>query len=185
MDSLRDHFLLAMPGLRDNNFSHTLTYICEHNADGALGIVINQPLNLTLADLLLNLTDDPESGADAPDLTVMFGGPVQEDRGFILHTPGDEWEHNLHVSSHVALSTSREVLLAIAHRRGPRNSLIALGYAGWGAGQLEAEMASNSWLSSPADSDIIYHVPSDQRLEAAARSLGIDYRLLSADSGHA
>ncbi len=184
MDSLRDHFLLAMPGLQDQNFSQTLTYICEHDAAGALGIVINHPLENSLADLLQNLQGETAL-LQAPDIPVMFGGPVQEDRGFILHTPGAVWDHTLEVSEEISLSTSRDVLIAIAEDRGPAESLIALGYAGWGAGQLEEELASNAWLSGPASSDIIFRVPSEQRLIAAAEQMGIDYRLLSADSGHA
>lgn len=184
MDSLRNHFLLAMPGLRDDNFSHTLTYICEHDENGALGIVINQPLNLRLSDLLKNLEGEPDIPG-APDIPVMFGGPVQEDRGFILHSAGQRWDHTLDISSEICLSTSRDVLIAIAESRGPAESLIALGYAGWGAGQLEGELASNAWLSGPACSDIIFRTPTEKRLLAAAAHMGIDYRLLSGESGHA
>ncbi len=184
MDSLRDHFLLAMPGLRDDNFAHTLTYICEHDENGALGIVINQPLNLSLSDLLRNLEGET-TVRQAPDIQVMFGGPVQEDRGFILHSAGRNWDHTMAISSGICLSTSRDVLIAIAESRGPAESLIALGYAGWGAGQLEGELAANAWLSGPACPDIIFRTPAERRLLAAAEHMGIDYRLLSGESGHA
>lgn len=184
MESLRNQFLIAMPGLQDSNFSHTLTYICEHNESGALGIVINQPLSIRFAEMLSQM-EDAEQFDTVPDLPVMFGGPVQEDRGFILHSDEQSWEHTMDIAPGIALSTSRDVLFAIAAQRGPRDSLIALGYAGWGAGQLEEELAGNAWLSGPASGDIIFQVPSGERLQAAAEALGVDYQRLSSQSGHA
>jgi putative transcriptional regulator len=182
--SLTNHFLIAMPGLRDPNFSRTVTYICEHTDQGAMGIVINRPMDIRLGEVLSQLdidTDDPRvSGA-----TVYLGGPVQPDRGFVLHTTGTRFESTLSITPAISITTSRDVLEAIATGQGPRRSLIALGYAGWAGGQLEDELSANSWLSGPADSDIIFRLPHASRWLAAAQLLGIDLNLLSAEAGHA
>jgi putative transcriptional regulator len=183
-DSLRDHFLLAMPSLSEGIFSHSVTYICEHGESGAMGIVINQPLDLSLSEIFEHLQID--CSEDFSDRPVMAGGPVQIDHGFVLHRNCEtNWEASLKVTPEITLTTSRDILRAIASNTGPRDHLIALGYAGWAAGQLEQELAQNSWLTLPAKSDIIFSVPADQRLRAAAALLGIDMNLISGDAGHA
>lgn len=181
---LTDHFLIAMPALADPNFSQTVTYICEHNPDGALGIVINRPSELTLDDLLGHMDITPVGGSVGGRL-VYRGGPVQRERGFVLHSPEHDWESSLRISEGVAITTSRDILEAMAAGDGPRHSLIALGYAGWGAGQLEHEMAANAWLSGPADPDVIFERNAAERWRAAAALLGVDLSLLSSQTGHA
>ena len=183
-DCLRDHFLLAMPGLSEGIFSHSITYICEHGESGAMGIVINQPLDLSVSEIFEHLDITP--GKDFSDIPVMAGGPVQIDHGFVLHRNcTSTWESSLKVTPLITLTTSCDVLRAIANNEGPREHLIALGYAGWTAGQLEQELAENSWLTLPADSDIIFKTNPEQRLGAAAAQLGIDMNLISGEAGHA
>lgn len=181
---LSDHFLIAMPGLKDPNFAHSVTYICEHTEEGALGLVINRISNVTLGELLEHMGDERALPAVA-SRAVMIGGPVQQDRGFVLHTPLGSWESTLSVGDDLGLTTSRDVLLSMAQGAGPDKALITLGYAGWGAGQLEREMAANAWLAGPADPSIIFEVPVEQRWHAAAALLGIEFSLLSAEPGHA
>ena len=183
-DCLRDHFLLAMPTLAEGIFSHSVTYICEHGESGAMGIVINQPLELSVAEIFEHLQIDARE--DFSEIPVMAGGPVQIDHGFVLHRRCDtSWEASLKVTPEITLTTSRDILRAIADERGPDDHLIALGYAGWAAGQLEQELAENSWLTLHADSEIIFSTPADQRLGAAAALLGIDMNLISGEAGHA
>jgi putative transcriptional regulator len=183
-DCLRDHFLLAMPCLSEGIFSHSVTYICEHGESGAMGIVINQPLDLSVDEIFEHLQINPLK--DFSDMPVMAGGPVQIDHGFVLHRKCDKsWEASLKVTPEITLTTSRDILRAIANDNGPDDHLIALGYAGWAAGQLEQELAENSWLTLPANSDIIFSTPADQRLSAAAALLGIDMNLISGEAGHA
>ncbi|NIP71714.1 MAG: YqgE/AlgH family protein [Gammaproteobacteria bacterium] len=182
--SLTNHFLIAMPQLADPNFFHTVTYICEHNRDGAMGIVINRPLELTLGEVLDHMGIDAEH-RDAIGQTVYMGGPVQQERGFVLHRPASHWDATLAIADDIGVTTSRDILSAIARGEGPNNALVALGYAGWGAGQLEGEIAENAWLSGPADEHILFETPDEQRWEAAAALLGVDLNLLSGDAGHA
>jgi len=183
-DCLRDHFLLAMPGLSEGIFSHSITYICEHGESGAMGIVINQPLDLSVEEIFEHLQITARQ--DFSTMPVMAGGPVQIDHGFVLHRKCEKtWEASLKVTPEITLTTSRDILRAIANDKGPHDHLIALGYAGWAAGQLEQELADNSWLTMPANSDIIFCTPADQRLGAAAASLGIDMNLISGEAGHA
>lgn len=182
--SLRDHFLLAMPGLNEGLFAHSITYLCEHGESGAMGIIINQPLELSLAEILEHLDIEPQR--DFSGEPVYAGGPVQLDHGFVLHRAGPaEWESSLRVTSEISLTTSRDILRAIAEDEGPREYLIALGYAGWSAGQLEDELTRNAWLTVPADSRILFATPWQQRLSAAAGRLGVDMNLISAQAGHA
>ena len=182
--SLADHFLIAMPSLNDGFFNHTVTYICEHDENGSFGIIINQPAGILLNQILSEMKI--EAGADYnAEQPVFIGGPVDQGRGFILHRPPGSWQSSLRVNDDVALTTSRDVLQAIARNEGPKDSIIALGYAGWAAGQLEDEMASNTWLSCPADQQIIFDTPVEERWQAAARLIGIDLSLLSSDAGHA
>lgn len=182
--SLRNHFLLAMPGLSTGIFSHSITYICEHGESGAMGIIINQPLDLSVKEIFEHL--QITTSCDFDDEPVMAGGPVHMDHGFVLHRNcTSQWEASLKVTPEVTLTTSRDILRAIASGEGPPDHLIALGYAGWAAGQLEQELADNSWLTLPGDSDIIFNTPSEQRLGAAASVLGIDMNLISGQAGHA
>ena len=181
---LTDQFLIAMPGLADPNFAHTVTYLCEHNAEGALGLVINRSSSVTLGDLL---EQSEETGATTAVLSapVLFGGPVQRDRGFVLHSPLGNWDATLAIRDDIGLSTSRDILAAMARGEGPEKWLVALGYAGWGAGQLEQEMAANAWLSGPARAEVMFEVALDQRWQAAAAAMGVDMNLIAGDAGHA
>lgn len=181
---LTNQFLIAMPALADSNFSQTVTLVCEHNAQGALGIVINRPMQLRLADVFqqLNL-----SAQDQPlrEQSILQGGPVQPDRGFVIHRAGQPWESTLVVSDSIHVTTSRDVLTALAEGRGPQPISMALGYAGWEAGQLEAEMAQNAWLNVPCNERILFDTPFEQRWQAAAQLLGINLSTLSSQAGHA
>lgn len=181
---LTHHFLIAMPGLNDPNFHHTVTYICSHTEEGAMGIVINKPLDLMLGEILeqMEITLKDEIARDTP---IYDGGPVQSDRGFILHQYDHDWDSSLKVNEQIGIATSMDILDAIAIGKGPENSFIALGYAGWSAGQLEKEMKDNIWLSGPAESHIIFNTPVNQRWNSAANLLGIDIDKLSSDVGHA
>ncbi|MBS1220582.1 MAG: transcriptional regulator [Proteobacteria bacterium] len=181
---LTHQFLIAMPALTDPNFFQTVVYISEHNPSGALGLVINRPLNLSLSQLLEHL----QIATDRPDLAAMpvfHGGPVQPEQGFVLHSPVGQWGATLHVTERIGITTSRDILQATARGEGPESLLVALGYAGWGPGQLERELVENAWLSTPADFDLLFHTPSEQRWLAAAALLGINLNLLSTDAGHA
>ena len=182
--SLSNQLLIAMPGMSDPNFNSTVTLICEHNADGALGIVINRPLNLNLGGLLAQL-DVRNPSPEAAMIPVMNGGPVARERGFVLHEPGGAYESSVGVSGDIQLTLSRDVLDAIAAGRGPMKSLVALGYAGWDAGQLESEMLENTWLSVPASKELVFDVPFPDRWTYAARTLGIDISRVSTHAGHA
>lgn len=183
-DSLTNHFLIAMPSLADPNFSHTVTYICEHNEDGAMGIIINRPLNVHLREVLEQMEIEPSSSIDL-DTPIYMGGPVQSERGFVVHSPVGSWASSLGVTDEVAITTSRDIITAIAHGEGPARYLLALGYAGWGSGQLEKEMAENAWLSGPADLDILFDMPDEARWSAAAALLGVEINLMSDEIGHA
>lgn len=181
---LTNQLLIAMPGLADPNFYHSVTYICEHNAEGALGLIINRPLDMQLSEILQHIQAD-NAQQEARRLPVYFGGPVQQDRGFVLHEPLGTWEATLRVTNSIGITSSIDILHAIARNAGPDQVLIALGYAGWGAGQLERELAENAWLSGPASTDILFRTPDQDRWRAAAAALGVDLDLLSGDAGHA
>ncbi|WP_166361357.1 YqgE/AlgH family protein [Pseudomonas akapageensis] len=183
---LKHQFLIAMPHMADPHFAQTLTYIVEHTANGAMGLVVNRPQELNLADILEQLRPDIEPPARCQDVPIYIGGPVQTDRGFVLHPSGPEYQYQATVDlGGLSLSTSQDVLFAIADGVGPPQSLITLGYAGWEAGQLEAELADNAWLNCPFDPEIIFSLASEQRLEAAAAQLGINLSLLTSQAGHA
>jgi putative transcriptional regulator len=182
--NLTHHFLIAMPGMVDPNFAHTLTFVCEHSPEGALGVVVNRPIDMTLAALFEQI-DVPPPSALLIDSPVMFGGPVQVDRGFVLHRPLGNWQSTLAVSDDIGLTTSKDILEAVARGEGPQSLLVTLGYAGWSAGQLERELAANAWLTVVADPDVVFGTPVERRLPAAMRLLGIDPLQLSEDAGHA
>ncbi len=182
--SLTNQFLIAMPGLEDANFHQTVTYLCEHDKDGAMGIIINRPSGLYLGDILeqLNITSADE---EASTQTVYMGGPVQTDHGFVLHTADSSWDSTMAITPQICITTSRDILEAIAMHEGPQQALIALGYAGWGGGQLESEIKANAWLNGPAPLDIIFNTATKDRWDAAATELGVDLNLLTGDPGHA
>lgn len=182
--NLTNQFLIAMPALLDPNFYHTVTYICAHNDEGAMGIVINRPLDMSLGDVLVQMELSP-TAQKANLLPIYHGGPVHTDRGFVLHEPLSQWDSSINVNDTVGLTTSRDILEAIARGRGPKDSLVALGYAGWSAGQLEQEILDNAWLSGPANADVIFKTPCQERWQTAAALLGVDMNLLSPKIGHA
>ncbi|MEW5787013.1 MAG: YqgE/AlgH family protein [Pseudomonadota bacterium] len=179
-----DHFLIAMPNMVDPNFAGTLTYICDHGDQGALGVVVNRPIELNLESLFsqigLDLADEQLRGAP-----VYYGGPVQVERGFVLHRPVGQWGSTLVVNDRVGLTTSKDILEATARHEGPAEILVTLGYAGWGPGQLEDEIKQNAWLTVPADPEVIFALPATERVPAAMRLLGIDLTMLSEEAGHA
>ena len=181
---LTNQLLIAMPALADPNFNRTVTLICEHTDQGALGIVINRPLDVRLSEIFEQLKLD-DCDEEASQQIVLQGGPVQQERGFVLHDDARAWDSTLRIAERISVTTSRDILRAIAIGEGPSDHLIALGYAGWAAGQLEQELAENSWLTLPGDSDVIFATPADQRLGAAAALLGIDMNLISGQAGHA
>lgn len=182
--NLTHHFLIAMPNMVDPNFARSITYICEHNKQGALGLVVNRPIDLTLGGLIeqVDIALDDRRWADLP---VHFGGPVQVDRGFVLHRPAGSWQSTLAVRDDVALTTSKDILEAVARGEGPQQLFVSLGYAGWAAGQLEQELGQNAWLTVAADVDVVFSVPAERRFQAAVDLLGIDLSRLSDDVGHA
>jgi putative transcriptional regulator len=181
---LTNQFLIAMPTLLDPNFFHSVAYICEHNQHGAMAIIINQPVDLTVGELMEQM--DLEAHESIIEKAVFRGGPVDVERGFVLHETSDaRWESSLPVSEQISLTSSNDIITAMAEGRGPENCLVALGYAGWGAGQLEAEIRANAWLNVPANSQILFHTEVSARWEAAAGLLGIDIHQLTGDAGHA
>ena len=181
---LNNQFLIAMPGMDDPNFAQTVTLVCEHSARGALGIIINRPLTMDLGEVFEQLGLDA-SQSHVSRQSVLLGGPVQTDRGFVLHSPGADFESTLPVSEKLHLTTSRDILDALASGHGPERAIVALGYAGWEAGQLEDEMARNAWLTVPVDENLLFEVPAEDRWQAAGRLLGINLLHLSSDAGHA
>lgn len=182
---LHNFMLISMPQMEDENFVRSLVYICEHNEKGAMGLVINRQNNISFGDILpqLNISD---RNATNVDQIIFAGGPVQPEHGFVLHSPLDnkQWSSSIRVSEDLCLTTSSDVIDDIAHSSGPEHSLIALGYAGWGPGQLEKELAQNSWICCPFDADIVFNMPPEDRFQAATDSLGIDINLISTKIGH-
>lgn len=182
--NLTDNFLIAMPTLEDPYFSNALVYICEHNEKGALGIIVNRPIDMNLAGLLEKI-DIKLEAENIADLPVYFGGPVQLDRGFVLHRPIGQWQSTLAINSDVGLTSSRDVLNSVGSAGLPAEILVTLGYAGWDAGQLEEELAQNSWLTVPAKASILFDLSPEERLPAAMQKLGISFTQLSDVAGHA
>lgn len=181
---LSNQFLIAMPTLADPNFSRTVTLLCDHTADGAMGLVINRPLDLDI-DVLFDYLDIHDARKNSEYVPIFQGGPVQTERGFVLHRNVGEWEATLTIDHDMAVTMSQDIIQAIAQGEGPADYLIMLGYAGWGAGQLESELAANSWLNGPADPSIVFQTPIEQRWSAAAQHLGVELNHLSSDVGHA
>ncbi|MDP2751171.1 MAG: YqgE/AlgH family protein [Rhodocyclaceae bacterium] len=190
--NLVNHFLIAMPSMVDPNFSKTLTYICEHNANGALGIIVNRPIDMDMANLFervaIQLKEENDNGLIASPfagMPIYFGGPVQINRGFVLHRPAGVWQATLKVTPEIALTSSRDILLSMGESGEPANAIITLGHAGWAAGQLEWELGQNTWLTVNADPKIIFDLPPEERFQAAIRLLGFDLAHLSSVAGHA
>ena len=215
MVSLENHLLIAMPTLGDPYFNKTVTYICEHNEDGAMGLIINLPVKITLSDLLKQLEPEEDvktdlgtesnssNSAESSDLSdkgdsaastdsnnsleqlVLSGGPIAQQRGFVLHSSQSGWSSSLTLSKELMITTSKDILMALGTEKAPEQFMVTLGYAGWGPGQLEQELQANSWLTAPADSEILFNTPIEQRWKKATEKLGIDLAHLSSDIGHA
>jgi putative transcriptional regulator len=192
--NLTGQFLIAMPSMTDPYFSKTLTFICTHNQDGAMGVVVNRPIDLNVETLFkqmkLEIEFSPTHEPSFLEKPLYFGGPVQQERGFILHNPQEEYNSTIVVNNQVALTTSRDILEAAANNRGPEKMLIALGYAGWTAGQLEDEMRRNAWLSLDATNtqdlqSLIFDIPNQEKFESAMRMMGLNLANLSEVAGHA
>jgi len=182
--NLTHHFLIAMPNMADPYFARSLTYICEHNDQGALGLVVNRPIDMTMQALFERLSLNLKN-AELADAPVYFGGPVQTDRGFVLHEPAGQWQSTLRVGEAIGLTTSKDILEAVGRGEGPRRVLVTLGYAGWSPGQLEHELSQNAWLTVEARDGIIFDTPAEERLPAAMELLGLDYARLQDAPGHA
>lgn len=181
---LTNQFLIAMPNLTDPYFMRSVTYICEHNQNGAIGIVINQPLEINLAEVFqqMEITGfDDETGK----MPVLCGGPIHPERGFVIHRTSGEWRSSMVMQSEISVTTSRDILQAIAEKRGPQQMLVSLGYANWTAGQLEQEILNNFWLTSAVNEDILFKLPFDKRWDAAMKYLGVDPNHLIINAGHA
>lgn len=184
--NLANHFLIAMPSMLDPVFGGAVVYLCEHNAQGALGVIVNKVTDMNMDTLFeridLEIDIVPQAGGDRP---VMFGGPVQVERGFVLHSPLGAYSSTMQVSDEIALTTSKDILEAAAAGKGPERILVSLGCAGWSAGQLEDEIVRNGWLTVPARPEIVFDMPVEQRFAAAMKLLGIDPAMLAGVAGHA
>ena len=217
MESLENQFLIAMPSLGDDYFNKTVTYICEHNDEGAMGLIINMPVNITLHDLLKQIEENDNEANNKtfsdkkPDdkgekqlehestpetvenilldhsleQLVLSGGPISQNRGFVLHRTQSGWKSSLALSDDIMITTSKDILMALGTEKAPEQFIVTLGYAGWAPGQLETELQANSWLTIDADSDILFNTPIEQRWQKATEKLGIDIAHLSSDIGHA
>jgi len=181
---LSHQFLIAMPAMVESAFAKSLIYICEHNEQGALGIIVNRPISLTLGELFEQIKV-PLNQPEMKKLPVHFGGPVQTDRGFVLHDPIGQWQSTLSINDKVGLTTSKDILEAVGEGQGPQKLLVTLGYAGWEPGQLEHELTQNAWLNMEASEHILFELPAEERLYAAMALLGVDYATLSEEAGHA
>jgi putative transcriptional regulator len=184
--NLANHFLIAMPSMQDPVFGGTVVYVCEHNENGVLGVVINKPTDMTMETLFERIDLEVTAGRDGmTSKPIMFGGPVQDDRGFVLHTPGARYSSSLTVTDEVAFTTSIDVLEAVAKGTGPQRMLVSIGYSGWSPGQLEDEISRNGWLTVNADPSVLFEVPVEERYVAAMKLLGIDPLMLTSEAGHA
>jgi putative transcriptional regulator len=185
--NLTNHFLVAMPSMEDPYFQRSVIYICEHNQDGAMGIMINVPIDVTVEGMLKQVDSKPTKVLSSKSLKqfVHVGGPVAKDCGFILHQPKDEYQSSIKMTDTLTITTSKDILDVLGTEDEPERFLVALGYSGWDAGQLESELAENSWLTMEADSSIIFSTPVQKRWESAFQSLGINAAHLSTQAGHA
>ncbi|MDR2365924.1 MAG: YqgE/AlgH family protein [Zoogloeaceae bacterium] len=182
--NLTHHFLIAMPAMLDPYFNRALIYVCEHNPQGALGVIVNRPLDLTLAKLFEKVELELRAPGVAA-LPVHFGGPVQMDRGFVLHRPRGDWQSSMRITDEVGLTSSKDILVSISVSGEPKDIIMMLGYAGWGAGQLESEVGQNAWLTVPASEEVLFGQPPESRLPTAMQMLGVSFAQLSDVAGHA
>ncbi len=180
---LNNQFIVAMPGLVDPNFFHTVTFLCQHNDEGALGIVINRPIQMKLGEIFMQM-NIPVTSFSASEMTVFAGGPVQQEHGFVLHTKEGKWDVSMPISDTVSLTTSRDIIEAIALDEGPKHYLVALGYSGWSEGQLEQEILANTWLNTPFNKSVLFDTPIDKRWREAAEQIGININQLTTQAGH-
>ncbi|WP_419533789.1 YqgE/AlgH family protein [Endozoicomonas sp.] len=183
--NFKSHFLIAMPSMADPSFAETLTIICEHSPEGALGIVVNRPSTLPMSEIFRQVGIDNHEQSEVSQHAVYSGGPVSQERGFVLNSGESSWDASMEICPGLQLATSTDVLVAMAEGKGPKQALVALGYAGWGAGQLEKEISENAWLTCEADPSIVFNTPYHQRLSAAANTLGVNINLISDQVGHA
>jgi putative transcriptional regulator len=184
ISTFANHLLIAMPKLHDPSFERSVVYICEHSEHGAVGMIINRPLEFNLS-FVFEQMNIAVSEPDSNSLPLMFGGPVQPERGFVIHRPEGIWRSSLSLAGDITVTTSSDIIKAIASGDGPEDALVTLGYAGWTENQLEEEVRNNAWIVCPFDPSIIYDTPFDKRWEAAANSLGFDINFISSDEGHA
>ena len=181
---LTNQLLIAMPALRDPNFARGVTFLCQHGEGGAMGLMINRLSEYRLGDVLAQMDMHSEL-IEVVDAPVLIGGPVQPERGFVLHGPGGEWESSFHISEHISVTTSRDILLAMAAGEGPLHAVVALGYSGWSPGQLEQELYDNHWLTAPACERLLFETPLEDRWKAAAGLVGVDMAQLTSYAGRA
>jgi putative transcriptional regulator len=185
--NLTNNLIIAMPNLTDSIFKKSVNFICQHTPQGAMGLTINHPTNITLLELLTQI-DIPLTIDSLASIPIYLGGPMETEHGFILHSNDaklDLWDQTLKINKYISLSSSKDILLAIANGQGPSQFLITLGYAAWSKGQLEQEMKQNSWLNTTADNESIFNIPTEKRWQHAAMKLGIDINLISSEIGHA
>jgi putative transcriptional regulator len=182
--SLQNHFLIAMPNLTDTFFYRSVVYICEHDDEGAMGLIVNRPTQVMLSELLEHLKISNPSAMPA-STPVLFGGPVEKGQGMVIHDSAKPWKSSLTLADNIYLTTSTDILEKLGTEQGPEHSIVTLGYAGWEAGQLEQEIAENSWLTVPATDSLLFETPAEQRWQAAAELLGVDINLMTASAGHA
>lgn len=191
MQSLEGHFLIAMPSLKDTYFERTVVYLCEHDSKGAMGLIINRPVGIKVNELLEQIAEEneaehaPEFSEDTEQVEVIMGGPVTPDRGYVLHTPQSYWSNSHLVSDSLMLTSSRDILSAIGTEKGPENYIVALGHSGWSQGQLEQEIADNTWLTIPASQALLFDQDYDNLWEKATQTLGFDVWQISSQTGHA
>ncbi|SIO92777.1 YqgE/AlgH family protein [Vibrio spartinae] len=186
--NLTNHFLVAMPGMQDPYFKNSVIYICEHNEEGAMGLMINAPIDITVGTMLKQVEVDPiypQEKTDSLNNPVFNGGPISSDRGFILHRPKDHYESSLQMTDELSVTTSKDILTVLGTDVEPSHYLVALGYSGWEAGQLESELTDNSWLTIEADPEVIFDTPIHEKWNRAVKTLGITPTQLSTVAGHA
>lgn len=184
INSFANHLLVAMPSMIDPNFERTVIYLCEHHEQGSVGIIINRPLQFPMSLVFEQLQIEPIR-VEQNKLPLLFGGPVQPERGFVIHKQIGGWRSSLFLQDEVTVTTSNDIIRAIAVDKGPKDVLVALGYSGWLENQLEKEVMENSWLICPYKAEILYEVPFDQRWEYAGLTLGVKMNEISTDTGHA
>lgn len=182
--SLANHLLIAMPALNDPNFHHAVIYICEHQEQGAVGLMINRPMQFPLGIVFEQLQIQP-ARSESNMQPLLYGGPIQPERGFVIHRPIGGWRSSLRLGDDVTVTTSNDIIRAIAADTGPKDVLVTLGYAGWGENQIEKEVVDNLWLVCPYRSELLYEIPFNKRWEYAGSIIGVKMNQLSSNTGHA